>query len=222
MQIAIDGPSGAGKSTIAKALAKKLQMTYLDTGAMYRAIALKTLRMGLTAADVKGIETMLKHTDVSIAYIDGVQHVLLDGEDVSGLIRTNRVSKAASDTSAIPAVRQKLLELQRSIARSRDVVLDGRDIGTFVLPHATYKFFLTAKSQERARRRYEELLARGIAAELNDVHAQILQRDHNDSHRAIAPLKKAEDAVEIDSTFNTPDEVLQMMLDYIERNPRKA
>ena len=161
MKIAIDGPAGAGKSTIAKLLAKKLGILYLDTGAMYRAVGLKAIENGVDVTDETAVKKMLDSTTVDVKSEEGVQHVYLDGKDVTGKIREHRVSKAASDISAVPCVRYKMVDLQREIAARCDTVLDGRDIGTFVLPNAEYKIFLTASVAERARRRYEELKAKG-------------------------------------------------------------
>ena len=200
MIIAIDGPAGAGKSTIAKLLAKKLGILYLDTGAMYRAVGLKAVENGVDISDEDAVKKMLDSTTVDVKICDSVQRVYLDGQDVTGRIREHRVSKAASDISAVPCVRYKMVELQREIASRCDTVLDGRDIGTFVLPNAEYKIFLTASVAERARRRYEELKAKGEDCTLESITADIEKRDYNDSHRALAPLRKADDAVEIDTT----------------------
>lgn len=207
MIIAIDGPAGAGKSTIAKLLAKKLGILYLDTGAMYRAVGLKAVENGVDISDEDAVKKMLDSTTVDVKICDSVQRVYLDGQDVTGRIREHRVSKAASDISAVPCVRYKMVELQREIASRCDTVLDGRDIGTFVLPNAEYKIFLTASVAERARRRYEELKAKGDDCTLESITADIEKRDYNDSHRALAPLRKADDAVEIDTTDLTIEEV---------------
>ena len=207
MIIAIDGPAGAGKSTIAKLLAKKLGILYLDTGALYRAVGLKADDNGVDISDEDAVKKMLDSTTVDVKICDSVQRVYLDGQDVTGRIREHRVSKAASDISAVPCVRYKMVELQREIASRCDTVLDGRDIGTFVLPNAEYKIFLTASVAERARRRYEELKAKGEDCTLESITADIEKRDYNDSHRALAPLRKADDAVEIDTTDLTIEEV---------------
>ena len=207
MKIAIDGPAGAGKSTIAKLLAKKLGILYLDTGAMYRAVGLKAIENGVDVTDETAVKKMLDSTTVDVKSEEGVQHVYLDGKDVTGKIREHRVSKAASDISAVPCVRYKMVDLQREIAARCDTVLDGRDIGTFVLPNAEYKIFLTASVAERARRRYEELKAKGEECTLESVASDIEKRDYNDSHRALAPLHKADDAVEIDTTDLSIEEV---------------
>ena len=217
MNIAIDGPAGAGKSTIAKILAARLGILYLDTGAMYRAIGYKAIKSGVNVTDLESVEKMLKETDVDVKVADGVQHVYVDGEDVSGVIRTPEVSKAASDISALPPVRHAMVALQRIIAAKQDTVLDGRDIGTFVLPKAEYKFFLTASAEERAKRRYKELVARGEKCDLDKIRADIETRDYNDSHRALAPLKKADDAVEVDTTFMTIEEVADKLASYVKK-----
>ena len=207
MNIAIDGPAGAGKSTIAKILAARLGILYLDTGAMYRAVGYKAIKSGGSVSDLAAVENMLKNTTVEVKVEDGVQHVYLDGEDVSGVIRTPEVSKAASDISALPPVRHAMVDLQRIIAAKQDTVLDGRDVGTFVLPNAEHKFFLTASVEERAKRRYKELVGRGEKCDFEKIRKDIESRDYNDSHRALAPLKKADDAVEVDTTFMTIEEV---------------
>ena len=207
MNIAIDGPAGAGKSTIAKILAARLGILYLDTGAMYRAVGYKAIKSGVSVSDLAAVENMLKNTTVDVKVEDGVQHVYLDGEDVSGVIRTPEVSRAASDISALPPVRHAMVDLQRIIAAKQDTVLDGRDVGTFVLPNAEHKFFLTASVEERAKRRYKELVGRGENCDFEKIRKDIETRDYNDSHRALAPLKKADDAVEVDTTFMTIEEV---------------
>ena len=211
INIAIDGPSGAGKSTIAKLLAAKLGILYLDTGAMYRAVGLKALNTGVDIADAAAVEKMLVDTKIDVKQEEGVQHVYLDGKDVSVDIRENRVSKAASDISAVPCVRYKMVELQREIAAKCDTVLDGRDIGTFVLPNAEHKIFLTASAEERAKRRYAELKAKGSDLTFEQIKEDILKRDYNDSHRALAPLKKADDATEVDTTSMTIEEVTEKL-----------
>ncbi|MDR0426562.1 MAG: (d)CMP kinase [Clostridiales bacterium] len=215
MNIAIDGPAGAGKSTIAKLLAGELNILYLDTGAMYRAAALRVLRAGGDCQNPADAERIAGGADIAVRYEGGAQRVYLDGADVTAAIREPHISKAASDVSAHPAVRYKMVELQREIAKNTDMILDGRDIGTFVLPHAAYKFFLTADADERARRRYDEQKAKGMRVDLNLVKAEILARDANDSGRALAPLKKAADAVEIDTTALSIAEVVQKLLSYI-------
>ena len=208
MNIAIDGPAGAGKSTIAKLLAAKLGILYLDTGAMYRAVGLKALNTGVDISDEAAVEKMLADTKIDVTQENGVQHVYLDGNDVSSAIRENAVSKAASEISAVPCVRYKMVELQREIASRCDTVLDGRDIGTFVLPNAEYKIFLTASAEERAKRRYAELKAKGSTLTLEQIKDDIVKRDYNDSHRTLAPLKKADDATEVDTTAMSIDDVV--------------
>jgi cytidylate kinase len=215
MIIAIDGPAGAGKSTIAKLIAKKLGILYLDTGAMYRAVGLKALNFGVDIADAEAVEKMLLDTKVDVKIENGIQKVYLDGNDVSEKIREHQVSKAASDISAVPCVRYKMVELQREIAAKADTVLDGRDIGTFVLPNAEIKIFLTASVNERAQRRYAELKAKGVDCVLEDIKADIEKRDYNDTHRALAPLKKADDAVEIDTTGVNVEGVTALILKLI-------
>lgn len=207
-QIAIDGPSGAGKSTIAKALAAILKIDYIDTGAMYRAIGYKIVREGVDMYDEAALEAMLKTTDVDLS--EG--KVLLDGEDVSGKIRTPEMSKMASDCSALGAVRVKLVELQRGMAKSKSVIMDGRDIGTNVLTDAKYKIYLTATVEERATRRCKELIEKGETVTFEDVLEDMKQRDHNDSTRALNPLRKADDAIEIDSTEMKFQEVVDKIL----------
>jgi len=216
INIAIDGPAGAGKSTIAKSISKLLGIIYLDTGAMYRAVALKAINSGIDTKDEEKLSSLVENIDIKIEYKGNEQRVILEGKDVTELIRTPEVSIGASDVSAIPKVRLKMVELQREIAANNDVVMDGRDIGTFVLPDAKYKFFLTASIEERARRRYEELIARGMKdAKLKDVMKDISYRDKNDSTRAFAPLVKAEDAIEIDTTYLSISEVVDRILSYI-------
>ncbi len=215
MNIAIDGPAGAGKSTIAKRLAGALGFLYLDTGAMYRAVALKMLNCGIDVTDEKRVKAELDRTVIDVRYENGGQKVYLDGVDVSENIREHRVSKAASDVSALPCVRVKMVELQREIACKRDTILDGRDIGTFVLPNAEVKFFLTATSDERAKRRYAELVLKGANCTLEGIKKDIEQRDYNDSHREFAPLKKASDAIEVDTTDMSIEEVTGYMLDIV-------
>lgn len=203
INIAIDGPAGAGKSTIAKAVARALGILYLDTGAMYRALALKAQRLGIDPTDADAVIPLLDQTDIYAKSIDGAQHTYLDGEDVSALIRTQEIAQAASDISAIPAVRIKLAEAQRVIAQNNDVVLDGREIGSYVLPDAPYKFYITATVQARAKRRLQELKAKGQCPEdmcLENMEELIARRDYNDSTREFAPLMRVPEAVYIDTT----------------------
>ena len=212
MIIAVDGPSGAGKSTIAKMLAKELDIDYIDTGAMYRAIALKALRGGIDTEDGEALAAFLDSTDVDLA---GAQ-VLLDGEDVSGMIRTEEVSMQASRVSSIPAVRYKLVALQREMGERKSVVMDGRDIGSNVFPGAEYKFFVTASPLVRAERRLKELLERGEEAALDAVLADIEKRDWDDTHRALNPLVQTEDAILVDTDGLGIKEVLEKVKKYLQ------
>ena len=199
--IAIDGPAGAGKSTIAKALAKELGFYYVDTGAIYRTVAYFLDLLGISPKDTDGVERYIDELTVEIAYDeDGLQHMLMNGMDVTADIRTQDISQKASLVSAQPMVREMLLDMQRDVAQKHNVIMDGRDIGTVVLPRATVKIFLTASAEVRARRRTDELLAKGQKADYNKVLQEIIQRDHQDSTRAIAPLKQAKDAVLVDTS----------------------
>ena len=210
--IAIDGPAGAGKSTIAKALAKKLGFVYVDTGAMYRAMGLYFDRQGIGMDDEEGISRACGDISISIRYQDGAQRVILNGEDVSDLIRTEEVGHLASACSVYAAVRQKLLSLQRDLAASTDVIMDGRDIGTCVLPDAQTKIYLTASVEVRARRRYKELLEKGKESSLAEIEEEIRARDYRDMNREIAPLKQAEDAVYLDSSDMTIVQVIDAII----------
>ncbi|MBQ6660121.1 MAG: (d)CMP kinase [Lachnospiraceae bacterium] len=205
--IAIDGPAGAGKSTIARSLAKKLGYIYVDTGAMYRAMALHFLRLGIAAGETERIEAACESADVSIAYENGEQQVLLNGENVNGLIRTEEVGNMASASSVNPAVRAKMTELQRKLAQTADVVMDGRDIGTFVLPNADVKIYLTASVEVRAKRRALEYEQKGMEVSLEQIAKDIEERDYRDMHREHAPLKQADDAVLVDTSDMTIAEV---------------
>lgn len=207
-KIAIDGPSGAGKSTIAKAVAKKLGIDYVDTGAMYRAVGYKATNMDVPPEDNEALKNMLDNTDID--FVDG--DIILDGEIINDRIRTPQVSSAASVYSAIPQVREKLVEIQRNMGARKSVIMDGRDIGTNVFRDAQYKIFLTASAEERAQRRFEELVAKGQNISFDEVLADIKQRDHNDMTRALNPLRKAEDAVEVDTTGLSIDEVIECVL----------
>ncbi|NLM08670.1 MAG: (d)CMP kinase [Clostridiales Family XIII bacterium] len=211
-QIAIDGPSGAGKSSVAKKLAARLNIDYIDTGAMYRAVAYKMLREGIGIEDREALKAMLENIHIDFSRGE----TILDDEVISEKIRTPEISKLASDASALPEVREKLVSLQRAMGESKSVVMDGREIGTVVFPKAKYKFFLTATVKERAKRRWLELREKGLDVELDDVEADIIQRDHNDSTRALNPLRKAEDAIEIDTTAMNLEQVTQHILSYIE------
>ena len=215
--IAIDGPSGAGKSTLARRIAGTLGYVYVDTGAMYRTIGLAALRAGADPKDAAAVEKLMPSLALDLRYEDGVQHMLLNGEDVSGLIRTEAVSMAASGVSAHPAVRAFLLDAQRALAQRSNVIMDGRDIGTVVLPGAQVKIFLTAAPEARARRRYDELAARGETVRYEDVLADVRQRDYNDTHRAAAPLVAAPDAVTVDTTACDFEQSAALLLQVIQK-----
>ena len=208
MNIAIDGPAGAGKSTIAKRLAKKLGFIYVDTGAMYRAMAYYFLQHNIDAKDENAIAAACPDVDVTITYENGEQQVLLNGENVNGVIRNEEVGNMASSTSVNPVVRKKLVELQRQLAKSADVIMDGRDIGTCVLPDAQVKIYLTASSATRAKRRYDELTEKGVSCDLAEIEKDIIDRDYRDMHRETSPLRQAEDAVLVDSSEMNIDEVV--------------
>lgn len=208
MNIAIDGPAGAGKSTIAKRLAKKLGFIYVDTGAMYRAMAYYFLQHNIDAKDENAIAAACPDVDVTITYENGEQQVLLNGENVNGVIRNEEVGNMASSTSVYPVVRKKLVELQRQLAKSADVIMDGRDIGTCVLPDAQVKIYLTASSATRAKRRYDELTEKGVNCDLAEIEKDIIDRDYRDMHRETSPLRQAEDAVLVDSSEMNIDEVV--------------
>ncbi len=215
-KVAIDGPAGAGKSTIAKAAAANMHLVYIDTGAMFRAIGLGCIRAGLNPnSDVEEIIEMLPSMNIDISHGENGQEIFLNGENVSSEIRMPQVSVAASDVSKIPEVRQKLLTLQRSIAEKTDVIMDGRDIGTVVLPDAKLKIFLTASVEERATRRYKELVEKGVECNFDEVKADMEYRDKNDSQREIAPLKPAEDSVIVDTTGKTLQESVDMIMELI-------
>lgn len=215
--IAIDGPAGAGKSTIAKQLAKDLGVVYVDTGAMYRAMAYYFLVNGIDAEDTAKITDACGKVDVTITYENGQQNVWLNGENVSGKIRTEEVGKMASATSVYPVVRKKLVELQQQLAKTTDVIMDGRDIGTVVLPHADVKIYMTASSAIRAKRRFDELSARGVACDLEAIEKDIIERDYRDMNRETSPLKKAEDAVELDTSNLDIDGVVAAMKEIIKK-----
>lgn len=211
INIAIDGPSGAGKSTLARALAARLGYIYTDTGAIYRTVALAVKRRGIVPDDVDAVTALLPALDIALKFEDGEQKIYLNGEDVGGLIRTNEISAYASKVSAIPAVRAFLLDLQRDTAKANNVIMDGRDIGTVILPDAEVKFFVTVSDAERARRRHKELIARGENITLDEVKASMAERDRNDSTRKVAPAVPAADAVFLDNTGDF-DEVVEKAL----------
>ena len=215
--IAIDGPAGAGKSTLAKMAAKKLDFIYVDTGAMYRAMALYFLRRGIDAKDEKKIAEACEHINVTIAYQEGEQQVLLNGENVNAFIRTEEVSMMTSNTSKYPAVREKLLYLQRELAAANNVIMDGRDIGTCVLPDAELKIYLTASASERAKRRYLEQKERGVESDLAQIERDIIARDEQDMNREIAPLKQAEDAIYLDTSDMTIEEVVTKIVSLVQK-----
>lgn len=214
--IAIDGPSGAGKSTIARALAADMGFVYVDTGALYRTVGLAMLRRGIDPHNEEQIVAVLPELQVSLGYVDGTQRVFLNGEDVSDHIRTPEVSMAASAVSALPPVRRFLFDLQQDTARRQNVIMDGRDIGTVVLPFAQVKIFLTASAEERARRRFAELQEKGIATTYDEVLSDMKERDYNDSHRATAPLRPAEDAVFVNTDGNTLEESVALLKSLVE------
>lgn len=211
LRVAIDGPGGTGKSTIAKAVAARFGIEYIDTGAMYRSIALKTVRCGISADDVVGIEKML--SDTVIDFADG--KVTLDGEDVGGLIRTNEISMTASNVSKLTCVRAKVDEVSKHLAATKNVVMEGRDIGTVVIPDAEVKIFMTAAPEIRARRRYDQLIEAGKEADYDAIFEEIKERDYQDSHRALNPLKQADDAVYLDSSDMTLEENIDAVSDII-------
>lgn len=210
--IAIDGPAGAGKSTIAKKVAKEISFIYVDTGAMYRAIALYLIRNDIKPNEHNKIKEALPKINVSINYINNEQQVMLNDENVNSFIRTEQVSQMTSSISAISEVREKLLELQRQLAATKNVIMDGRDIGTCVLPNADVKIYLTASSSERANRRYKELVEKGTACSLDEIESSIIERDNRDMNREISPLKQADDAILLDSSNMTIDEVVMEII----------
>lgn len=219
--IAIDGPAGAGKSTIAKNVAKRLNFIYVDTGAMYRSLALYFIRNGISGDDEAAVKAVLPKISVSLSYENGTQYVLLNGENVSDFIRTEEVSQMTSKTSAFSSVREKLLDLQRDMAAANDVLMDGRDIGTNVLPNAQLKIYLTASSQVRAKRRWLEQSQKGIECSLEDIERDINERDERDKNRAIAPLKKADDAVYLDTSEMSIDEVIEAIIRLYEERTKQ-
>ena len=217
--VAIDGPSGAGKSTIARAAARRFGLIYVDTGAIYRTVGLACERAGADCSDTAAVQALLPELKIELAYdAAGEQRMLLNGEDVSDTIRLPEVSLLASRVSALPVVRTFLLDMQRDLARTHSAVMDGRDIGTVVLPHAQVKIFLTASAEERARRRYKELIEKGEKVEYENVLAEMKQRDYNDSNRAIAPLRAAPDAITVDTTELSLDESIEKIKNVIKEN----
>lgn len=214
--IAIDGPSGAGKSTLAKMIAEELRFLYVDTGAIYRTVGLYAQKNDVDPHDAAAVTALLDSIKIEMNHgDDGLQHMYLNGEDVTADIRQHAISAYASAVSAIPQVRAFLLEMQRSFARTNNVVMDGRDIGTVVLPDAPVKIFLTAAPEDRARRRYEELLQRGQQTDYDTVLKDLIQRDYNDSHRESAPLKQADDAILLDTTGNTLEQSFELLLNTV-------
>ena len=218
INIAIDGAAGAGKSTVAKRIAEIMHLTYVDTGAMYRALGLKAVRNGIDPGDAEAVATMLPDTTVTFIKINGEQHVVLDGEDVNEFIRTEEISHAASVISTLPEVRQKLVDLQREIARSTDTVMDGRDIGTVVLPNTPYKFYVTASAEVRAKRRFIEYQQKGILGDMTyeDVLNEVKTRDERDMNREFSPLRPAENAVIIDTSEMSIDEAVDAVIEDID------
>lgn len=207
--IAIDGPAGAGKSTIAKKAAKELSFTYVDTGAMFRAMAVYMADHGISQDDEKSISAACDDISIEIEYEDGAQQIILNGVNVTGRLREERIGNMTSAISVYPAVRTKLLELQRQIAATKSVIMDGRDIGTCVLPNAQVKIYLTASSKTRAQRRYDELTAKGVFCDFDEIEKDIIDRDYRDMHRETSPLKQAEDAVLVDSSEMNIDQVVE-------------
>lgn len=212
-QIAIDGPSGAGKSTIAKAIARRLGIDYIDTGAMYRALGYKMLQLGITEDETDKVAELLETTVIDFSHGD----IILDGQVINNLIRTPEISMKASACSALGIVRKHLVKVQQEMGAKKSVIMDGRDIGTDVFPNARYKFFITATAEERAKRRYRELMEKGENVSYEETLESIIQRDYNDSHREVSPLRKAEDAEEVDTTDMTIDDVISYICDKIEK-----
>ncbi len=218
INVAIDGPAGAGKSTVARAAAKEIGFIYVDTGALYRAVGVNALRKGIDTKDKAAVAASLADISVDLVFENGEQKVLLNGENVSVEIRTPPASMAASDVSAVPEVRAFLFDLQRDIAKRNSCIMDGRDIGTVVLPDAKVKIFLTASPEERATRRYKELIEKGTDVKYEDVLAELIERDYNDSHREIAPLKPAEDGVILDTTGLSLEESIASIVKIVKEN----
>lgn len=215
INVAVDGPAGAGKSTVSRAAAKEMGYIYVDTGALYRAVGVNTLRNGIDTKDRQAVAESLSDISVDLAFENGEQKVLLNGEDVSSEIRTPDASMAASDVSAVPKVRDFLFDLQRNIASKNNCIMDGRDIGTVVLPNAKVKVFLTASPEERAMRRFRELSEKGSSVKYEEVLEDLIKRDYNDSHREIAPLKQAEDGILLDTTGMTLEQSVENLIKII-------
>lgn len=215
INVAVDGPAGAGKSTVSRAAAKAMGYIYVDTGALYRAVGVNALRNGIDTKDRQAVAESLSDISVNLVFENGVQKVLLNGEDVSAEIRTPDASMAASDVSAVPKVRDFLFDLQRSIASNNNCIMDGRDIGTVVLPNAKVKVFLTASPEERAMRRFRELSEKGSTVKYEEVLEDLIKRDYNDSHREVAPLKQADDAVLLDTTGMTLEQSVESLIKII-------
>lgn len=219
ISVAIDGPAGAGKSSISKELAKRLNYIYVDTGAIYRALAYTSLNLGYdTKKDFEKISDLANKCRIELKYIDGVQHIFVDEKDVTSYIRTPDVSKGASDVSAIPMVRKALLSIQRNIAETNNVLMDGRDIGTVVLPNAAIKIFLTASIDERAKRRYKEMVEKGVECNFEDIKADIAYRDEQDSNRPVAPLKPADDSFVFDNSDYNFEQSVEYLYNFIKEN----
>lgn len=219
ISVAIDGPAGAGKSSISKELAKKLDFIYVDTGAIYRSLAYSALKKGYdTKSDTDLIIELVNNCDIQLKHVDGIQRIFVDGTDVSDYIRTPDVSKGASDVSAIPKVREALLSIQRNIANTNNVLMDGRDIGTVVLPDATIKIFLTASIDERAKRRYKEMVEKGVECSFDDIKKDIAYRDEQDSNRPVAPLKPADNALIFDNSEYSFEESVEYLYKLIKEN----
>lgn len=216
IKIALDGPSGSGKSTIAKKISSSLDILYLDTGAMYRATALKALKLGIDTFDEEKVKSFISDINLKIKYVDGSQQTFLDDENVSDKIREPQVSMAASNISSLKCVRLKMVEMQREIAKHTSCVLDGRDIGSYVLPDADYKFFITASVDVRTERRFKELTQKGHNVDFEELRKEIIQRDYNDAHRDFAPLVQADDAILIDTSDMSIEEVQNKILSYIQ------
>ena len=216
INIAIDGPAGAGKSSVAKLVSAKLGYIYVDTGALYRTVGLYSIRKGINTKDADAVAATLKDIDVKLGFVDGSQRVYLNGEDVSEAIRTPEAAMGASDVSAVPQVREFLFDLQRDIAKNNDCIMDGRDIGTVVLPNAQIKIFLTASAESRAKRRYKEMIEKGEKISFDEVLEDINKRDYQDTHRAIAPLKQAEDAVYVDNSDCNLEEGAELLMRVIQ------